>query len=202
MNYENIMYSIKSFLEPFKDEFGVPFINSIQANVDKYNLDVIFKDNKNGLLLGITVATLVFVISKTKVFNVIKTKFIPDKDMIDEKEAMRSIKAIMEHENIDFDAAREILIANELASNLRINKDTWVVNDKKIIQSCDKVSFRDKEIGLVSGYFIGLIKPDYLVYDDIYVMRLRDGTLRQAPISCVEVDSIYVYKNSNYTFED
>lgn len=201
MNYAKAIESIKTFLEPFKLEFWDPFVVSWEKIVYKYKLDVFYNENKKGLFIGIAVALLVFLISRTEKFKEIKNIFFPDNSIVDMKAFDTNVAAIMERENIDYESAKDILIANELVEHLRITKDVWVIDDKHTLQSCDKISFKDKDIGLVSGFFLGIISPDLAFYDDIFIMRLKDGSLRYSPISSMEVDSLYVYKNSKYYFK-
>lgn len=142
-------------------------------------------ENTFGLILGIAVATLVFIIRNSKFTAGLKEK----------KRILSNVKKIMKKEDVEFDEAKEFLIAYELGQNMELDEKAWTYNGKDMLYSGHKVSFRDKEIGNVIGYFIGIVTPDLFGYEPLYVLRLRDGTIRKAPISFVEVDTIYVYEN-------
>jgi len=141
-------------------------------------------ENKLGLILGIGVATLVFVIKNTKF----------GKDVGEKKQILDNINNIMANTGMDFDEAKEHLIVHELRENMDMDEKAWHYTAKDFLYSGQKVTFKDREIGNVTGYFIGLVKPELYGYDPIYILRLKDGTMRKAPVSFVEVDTIYVHE--------
>lgn len=169
MNYEKIIEGLKSFIAP------IMTVESVES---------FFRNNAQGLFFGILVASSVFLIRNSK--------FV--KEFMGNKKIYNTVNNVMEDEGLNFDEAKDFLIACELSENLRITNKAWFVTPKQPIYSGYRVSFKDKELGNISGYFIGLIEPELYGYDNLYVLRLRDGTLRQAPISYVEVDTIYVYE--------
>lgn len=155
---------------------------------DGGQLKAFFMDNSKGLVMGIAVASLIFILKNNKLI----------KEILQKRRILSDVNTIMESEGVEFDQAKEHYIALELSKHLRISRDVWHPTAKTTVVSGQRMSFRDKELGNVTGYFIGLINAQVYGYDDLYVVRFRDGTIRQAPISCVEVDTVYVHRKDAF----
>lgn len=107
----------------------------------------------------------------------------------------KDIKDIMFEDNLTFDEARKELFLDEIVKALEIDVSHWEVNRYLRLIKGDRVSFVDKEVGLVQGIFLGIKKPELLGYDDMYVVRdTRKSIIRQASISYVKEETINVYK--------
>lgn len=167
-------------------------LDKIKELLGLIKINGIFKNNTKGFVIGIIVATLIFIIKENKNINNVISAF---KNKRKNQELMEEVKGTMEDKNISFDEATQFLINKKSIECLRTSKDVWFVNDKVAVGQGERVSFVDKEIGLVQGDFMGIINSELIGYDDLYVLRLsRDGSIRQAPISFVEEDSVYVYR--------
>ncbi|MCK9471274.1 MAG: hypothetical protein M0Q88_05935 [Bacilli bacterium] len=150
---------------------------------------LITKDN--ALTVGILVATIIFIFWNRKfLINLVSGIMYGKKN----NELSQRLKNVMETYGLSYEEAKNKIFMDEIADALEVNEDIWHVNRFTIIKRGDKVSFVDKEIGLIQGTFLGLIKPDLLGYDDIYVMKIdKTSKIRQAAISYVKEETINVY---------
>lgn len=148
--------------------------------------------DSKALLIGILGSLTVFlVVEGRRIFNffsIIKNK---DENM----RINKRLNTIMKEENVSFEDAKQKLFLDEIVKALEIDVSHWVVNRNLTLIKGDRVSFEDKEVGLVQGIFLGIKKPDIVGYDDIYVVRdTRKSIIRQASISYVKEETINVYR--------
>lgn len=179
MTFEMLIQNIKGFILGILERFGL--LGMFDSSMD---LVAFAKDNLFGLILGVAVATMGFIFYYSDFYKGLREK----------KDILGNINHIMKKKELDFDEAKDYLIAYELSENMPIDKKAWHFGFDKLVYSCQRIAFKDKEVGMVRGYFIGLIEPEIIGYDDIYVVRMDDGTIRQAPVTYAEVETINVFK--------
>lgn len=184
MKFEVLLNYIKGIINLLSD-----FASSL---LDKIDISSLLKSNSKGLYIGIVAATLVFILKNNKQ---VKNLFSAFHHRAENDELDKKVKDTMKLKNVSFEAANAMIIKNELLNGLRITKDNWFINDNSFVIQGELLSFMDKEIGIVQGYFLGIIVSEVIGYEDLYVVKLKkDGCIRQAPISFVEEDSFYVYR--------
>lgn len=143
------------------------------------------------MIIGVVFASLFFLIKERKnIFKVLSAIIYNGPNTRLSKELRR----IMDEENISLDEAKQKLLTNEIIKALDIDMPCWEVNKNLTLIQGNKVSFVDKEVGFIQGDFLGLIKPDIVGYDYLYVIRnAKTSIIRKASISYVEEDTINVY---------
>jgi len=147
---------------------------------------------KNPLIIGIIGATLVFLLWYSKIISTFISGIL---NRGRNNELLARIQHYVDLYHISFKEAKDRVMMDEIADALEIDEKFWHVSRNTILARGDKVSFVDKEIGLIQGTFLGLIKPAMLGYDDIYVIKIDETSMiRQAAISYVKEDTINVYK--------
>lgn len=147
--------------------------------------------NFNSLYIGIFLTFLVFIFRNRKSIIKYLNKILTTKQNSD---LNKKLEEIMEKENVSYEKAKDILLRNEFINAITVSKKEWIIRNDLIIKQGDRISFRDKEVGLMQGDFIGLIKPMAVGYSDLYVIRTLDNSIRQAPVVFVDLDTINIYK--------
>lgn len=157
-----------------------------------YMFKNIIETNSRGLFLGITVATLIYIIRKNEILRrVLDAIVFKDKNL----KVLRKIKFTMKYYNVDFEEAKKLIISEEIKKSLKISKPSWFLRDDRLVYKGHRISFYDKEIGNIVGEFIGIINSDLDGYDDLYVVKIaKDNSIRQAPISFVDEDTLQIYE--------
>ncbi|MCQ4924848.1 hypothetical protein NE686_17230 [Tissierella carlieri] len=150
--------------------------------------------NFKAMIMGITVASTFFLIKvlikeRKKVMTFFSALFNRGTNAKITKEIQRLMD-----EGSTYEEAKQKLLTNELIKALRIDEPCWRVNKNLTLVQGNRVSFVDKEVGYIQGDFLGLIKPDVVGYDYLYVLRnTKTSVIRQASITYVKEDTINVY---------
>ena len=150
--------------------------------------------NFKAMIMGITVASTFFLIKvlikeRKKVMTFFSALFNRGTNTKITKEIQRLMD-----EGSTYEEAKQKLLTNELIKALRIDEPCWRVNKNLTLVQGNRVSFVDKEVGYIQGDFLGLIKPDVVGYDYLYVLRnTKTSVIRQASITYVKEDTINVY---------
>lgn len=140
------------------------------------------------LLMGITIASLVFIIRDRKKVSSFFSAIINNRK---NDKMSEDLEDIMNNNNISYEEAKRKMILMEISKALKVDFKDWEVNKNLVLRQGDKVSFVDKEVGFIQGDFLGLIKPDVVGYDYLYILRNhKTSTIRQAPISYVKEDTV------------
>lgn len=138
---------------------------------------------QNAIVIGLVVTGIVFV---TKEILLKKNKI--------NNSMSKEIREEMSNNNIDFDRARENVITRKIATAMKVDKETLVLTDTKIVKQGDRVSFNTEKYGFVTGEFIGTKQAQAEGYTEILIIKFKDGKILQAPIEYICKDSIMIYE--------
>ena len=104
------------------------------------------------------------------------------------------VKLTMIKQNLDFDKARENVIARKIAKAMKIDNETLKITDSQIVKQGDRISFNTEKYGFVTGEFIGTKKAQAEGYTETLIIKFKDGKILQAPLEYISKDTIMIYE--------